>query len=467
MSAAKARVHRAHRFLVPTLLVLATLIGFVGAFAVWVNRQALNTDNWRTTSSKLLADKQVQDSLGTYMVNELFTNVDVAAALRQQLPQPVQALAAPAAAGLQQLATQVAPKLLARPAVQDAWVAANTAAHKELITIIDGGGSVVSTTGGVVTLNLHTLVDQLATNLGVQDQVNAARAKIQSSGAGAKARSLAQQKGITLPPKSGQIVIMRSNQLKTAQDIAGAVRHLAIVLPIVAVALFALAVWLARQRRRRTLRASGWCFVVIGMLLLLIRRVAGNQIVNSLVQVPSNKGAVHQVWNIGTSLLYAIAVALIAYGLAAVVAAWIGGPTRPATAMRRALAPSLRDSAGLAYATAGGAFLLIVIWGPTPAFRMVGWVLVFAALLALGVTLLRRQAALEFPDAQHGDTSRRMRESWEARRSRRDSPVPTAPAASGESAMLDELERLVSLHAHGDLSDSEFAAAKTRVTNGS
>src|SRR3954471_7152814 len=159
-----SREKRAHRFLVPTLLVLATLIGFVGAFAVWVNRQALNTDNWRTTSSKLLADKQVQDALGTYMVNELFTNVDVAAALRQQLPQPVQALAAPAAAGLQQLAIQVAPKLLARPAVQNAWVAANTAAHKSLVTIIDGGGSVVSTTGGVVTLNVHTLVDQLATN---------------------------------------------------------------------------------------------------------------------------------------------------------------------------------------------------------------------------------------------------------------------------------------------------------------
>ena len=33
-----AAARRAHRFLVPTLLVLATVIGIAGAFAVWVRR---------------------------------------------------------------------------------------------------------------------------------------------------------------------------------------------------------------------------------------------------------------------------------------------------------------------------------------------------------------------------------------------------------------------------------------------
>ena len=39
-------VKRAHRFLVPVLLVLATIIGIPGALAVWVDRQALNMSNW-------------------------------------------------------------------------------------------------------------------------------------------------------------------------------------------------------------------------------------------------------------------------------------------------------------------------------------------------------------------------------------------------------------------------------------
>ena len=71
-------------------------------------------------------------------------------------------------------------------------------------------------------------------------------------------------------------------------------KSLAIVLPALAILLFALAIWLARGRRRQALRTAGWCFVVVGVLLLLVRRVGGNEIVDSLVKVPSNEAAVHQ-----------------------------------------------------------------------------------------------------------------------------------------------------------------------------
>jgi len=149
--------------------------------------------------------------------------------------------------------------------------------------------------------------------------------------------------GVTLPPKSGQLVVMRSDQLKTSQDIASAVKGLALVLPALAIILFALAVWLARGRRRRALRSAGWCFVAAGLLLLLVRRIGGNEIVDTLVNVPANKPAVHEIWNIATSLLYAIAVALVIYGVVFALAAWLGGPTRPTRFLRRAAAPTLRD----------------------------------------------------------------------------------------------------------------------------
>ncbi|MGZ6579353.1 MAG: hypothetical protein ACXVEW_13470, partial [Solirubrobacteraceae bacterium] len=393
---------RAHRFLVPTLLVLATIVGIAATFAVWVNRQALNTSNWSSTSGKVLEDKKVQTALSAYLVHELFTNVDVSGDVQKVLPKQLQPLAGPAAAGLQQLAGTLAPKILASPQAQAAWVQANTAAHKELLKVLNGGGPVVSTKSGVVTLKLHTLVSPLASTLGVSSQVAAVQSKLQGS-TGASARAAVQQKlGITLPPANGQLVIMRSNQLKTAQDIANAVKNLAIVLPALAILLFALAVYLARGRRRRALRTTGWCFVLIGVVLLLIRRIGGDAVVNGLVKVPSNKPAVHDVWNIGTSLLHNIAVAMVVYGLVIVAAAWLAGPTRPATATRKFLAPSLRDSPALAYGAVGAVLLLVVLWGPTPAFRNVWWILVFAALLALGVTMLRRETAREFPDIEHG-----------------------------------------------------------------
>jgi len=208
---------------------------------------------------------------------------------------------------------------------------------------------------------------------------------------------------------------------------------------------------------------------VVGLLLLLVRRVGGNQIVDSLVKVPSNEAAVHQAWTIATSLLFAIAVALIIYGVVFALAAWLGGPTRSARFLRKAAAPELRESPGVAYTAAGGLLLALVIWGPTPAFRQLAWILLFAALLALGVTVLRRQTAVEFPDVQRGDAMREQRERREAARARKSAAgAPTAsPAGPAPSQAIDHLERLAALHNSGQLSDTEFATAKTRITNGS
>ena len=296
--ALRPRASRAHRVLVPVLLVLATIFGIAGAFAVWVNRQALNTSNWASTSGKILEDKQVQTALSAYMVHELFSNVDVPEICRRRCPRSCSRWRARLPPGCSSSPARLAPRVLASPQAQAAWVQANIAAHKQLLKVLNGGGPVVSTQSGVVTLNLHALVSQLAATLGVSSQVAAAQSKLQGS-TGASARAAAQQKlGITLPPSSGQLVIMRANQLKTAQDIANAVKGLAIVLPALAILLFALAVYLARGRRRRTLRTTGWCFVLIGVALLLIRRIAGDAVVDGLVKVPSNKPAVHDVWNI-------------------------------------------------------------------------------------------------------------------------------------------------------------------------
>ena len=467
---------RAHRFLVPVLLVLATIIGIPAAFAVWVNRQALNTANWASTSGQILENKQVQTTLSTYLVHELFTNVNVAGDLKAVLPQQLQPLAGPAAAGLQQLAGSAAPKVLASPQAQAAWVQANIAAHKELMKVLNGGGPVASTKAGVVTLNLHALVSQVAATLGISSQVAAVQSKLAGS-SGASAKAAAQKKlGITLPPSNGQLVILRSNQLKTAQDIANGVKNLAIVLPALALLLFALAVYLARGRRRRVLRTTGWCFVLIGVVLLLIRRVGGNAVVNGLVKVPANKPAVHDVWNIGTSLLYSLAVAMIVYGIVVVAAAWLAGSTRPATAIRRGLAPSLRERPAVAYAAAEGVLLLAVVWGPTPALRNIWWILVFAVLLALGVTMLRRQAAREFPDIEQGQAPH----DFEARRAQSRageaaSPPPAgipatvgaaaanAPSTASSTGRVEALERLAALRDSGAITNDEYQAEKTQV----
>jgi hypothetical protein len=392
-----------HRILTTAIVTVATILAFFACFAVWANRQALNTDHWTSTSSKLLENKDVQDALSVYLVNQLYASANVQERLEKALPSEVKGLSGPVAAGLRQLAGQAVPKLLATAQVQELWRQANRNAHKQLLAILNGGGNVVSTSNGEVILNLHQLVTELAGQLGLGSQVEAARAKLAEPGAAGAREGAEQQLGIKLPPESGQITILRSSQLKTAQNIAKAVKGLAILLPLLGLALYALAIYLAAGRRREMLRTVGWCFFGVGIVLLLARRIGGDQIVDSLVKVPANKPAGEAVWSIGTSLLRDISIAMVLYGLVLVAAAWLAGRTRVATTLRHASAPWMREHAVGPYLAAGVLLLLVVLWGPTPATRQWLPVLGFAALAAFGVAVLRRQTQAEFPDAPPGE----------------------------------------------------------------
>ena len=364
---------RSHRTAVPILLVVAVVAGFIAVFATWVKRQALDSQNWSNTSEKVIEDPQIQAALGTYLTTQLFSNVDVAGRLRAVLPDQAQALAGPVAGGLRNLAEQRVPKMLARPAVQNIWVKANETAHEQFIRVLDDKGTAVSTANGEVVLNTQALIEQLAREVGIGADIP------------------------TLPPKVGQLVVMRSDQLATAQDVAKATRGLSIIFTIITFGLFGLAVWLAKGWRREALRSVGWCMVVIGVLALLVRRVAGNQVVDGLVRADSVKAPVHNAWQIGTSLLYAIAIAMIIYGLVIVVAAWLAGSTRWAVALRRRLAPTLAERPAMVYGAVGFAYLVVLAWGPTPALRNFIPIVLIGILLLIGVEALRRQTAAEFP----------------------------------------------------------------------
>ncbi len=466
--ATAAEGHRTHRVLVGALFAVGLVTGLIAVFAIWVNRQVLDTNNWTNTSGQLVADPAIEQAVGAYLVDELFRTVNVANEIQGFLPSGISGLAGPAAAGLRQVADQVAPALLARPEVQSAWEQANRVAHAQFLRIINGGGSVVKTNNGTVSLDLNSIIIQLAAGLGVQSQVAAVQSKLQGS-SGASVRSAAQQKlGITLPTNVGDLVILRSNQLKTAQDIVSAIKGLAVWLTVLSIGLFVLAVWLAQGWRRVALRTTGWCFIGLGTVLVFARRVIGNRVVDSLVASQSVRPAAHDAWFIGTSLLFDIAVALIAYGIVIVLAAWLAGSTRAAVVVRRALAPELRERPTQVYIGVGFVFLLLLIWGPTEAFRQVTTIIGMIVLIVVGVQALRRQTAVEFPDAQLGDASHHLRAWVGARRHRRHQPSGVGHGNGlGDADRMTQLERAAALHERGVLTDAEFAAQKATIMNGS
>lgn len=376
----QADANRARRRTALALIFVASLLAFLSLPAIWLDRQALNTDNWTDTSSELLQDEAIRTQVANYLVEQVYANVDVQAELAAALPPRAKPLAGFAAGGLQQLAGTGVENLLGRPRPQQAWEAANRRAHTTLMRVIDGDGEVVSTTGGEVTLDLQALLTQTADRFGVGGRLED-----------------------RLPPDAGQIVILKSDQLELAQDGVNALEAAAVVLVVLALLLFGLAVFLAAGWRREALRACGFGLVAAGALALVARSVAGDYLVDSLATTDAVRPAVEATWAIGTSLLVEVATATVWYGVAIVLVAWLAGPTRLATGVRRLKAPFLREPR---YAWGGLAaiVLLLIAWGPTPATRSPLPMLFLIALLALGVEALRRQAAREFPDATIDDS---------------------------------------------------------------
>jgi hypothetical protein len=362
-----------HPRIVAALLVVATLIAFLAVFSIWVNRQALNTDNWVDTSGKLLRNDEIRAQLSNYLADELFASVDVQAELEKTFPPRLAPLAGPAAGGLHQLAPQVAERALATSQAESLWADANRSAHETLLKILNDEGSAVSTGNGEVTLDLGSLVSESGGQLGV-------------------AGKLASK----IPPDAGQLTILKSDQLSMAQDASSLVRHLPIVLTLLALLLYGLAVYMAGPRRRQALRSVGFGFIVAGVLALLLRRIGEGSVTDALARTDAVKPAVEAVWDIGTLLLVSVAVSAITFGILVVIAAWIAGPTRIATRLREEAAPYLRET-GTTYGAVAVVFLALVLWAPVVAFQKPIGMVLLAVLMVLGTEALRRQTAAEFP----------------------------------------------------------------------
>jgi hypothetical protein len=420
-----------HSRIVATLLAVGTLVAFLAIFSIWVNRQALNTDNWVHTSDKLLQNDEVKTQLSNYLANELFANVDVQAELENTFPPRLAPLAGPAAGALHQLAPKVAERTLETSQAESAWSTANRSAHETLLKILNDEGSAVSTSGGEVILDLKALLSESGGQLG---------GKLASK----------------IPPDAAQLTILKSDQLSAAQDISKLVRKLPIVLTLLALFLYGLAIYLAGPRRRQALRSVGFGFVVAGVLALLLRGIAGNTVVDALAGNEAVKPAVEAVWSIGTALLVTVAVSAITFGILVVIAAWFAGPTRIASGLRYETAPYMRERRGTTYAVVGFLFLALILWAPVVAFHKPIGLILLAVLMVLGTEALRRQTEEEFPDATVGGFMDRALE-WGPERTSVAPPVP-----AGESK-VDQIERLSALKVSGALSEEEFEAAKAEV----
>jgi len=408
---AAAPLSRKRRIVIWTLVILATVLAIVSILTTWVKRQMLDTTAFNKATTQIIQDPKVQSALASFTVNELYEKVDVAQALQQRLPKNLEPLAPPLAGALQGPATRSVTLLLQRPRIQQLFIQASTVAHEKLVNVLENKtGSGISTGNGVVTLNIHQLVVDVGTQLGLS------------------ADTLAK-----IPADTGTITLMRSDQLKAAQTGVQATRVLSAWLLVGVLVLYGLAIYLARGARRATLRNAGFGLALAGLVVLVVRGLLGNYLTDALAS-PGYQPATHRLYLIGTSILGQIGAAALLYGAIAALGAIFAGPTEPAVWLRRRLAPVLNERPGIVWAGVGFIYLLAIWWGGTHALRVWWGILLLAGLIALGVVALRRQTLTEFPTALQLEPG-------------------TAGAAQPPTG---ELARLQELHESGAISDTEF-----------
>src|SRR3954452_15816635 len=97
------------------LVVLGTVLAFLAILAIWVSRQALETDQWTKPMSELLESPAVQTAAAAYLVDQLYANVDVTGQVRSALPKRAQPLAGAAAGGPPPRAADPPPRPRAPP----------------------------------------------------------------------------------------------------------------------------------------------------------------------------------------------------------------------------------------------------------------------------------------------------------------------------------------------------------------
>ena len=339
------------------LIVIATVLAVASSLTTWVHTDALDTDAWAKTSEELLNDEQVTTAVATYLVNELYTQVDVAGELQQLLPGDLSGVAKALSGALREPVTNGVERVLESPQFAAIWVTANRIAHETFVAILrDETPPAVSTTDGTVTLDLREAVVNVGTEIG-----------------------LPQAALDRIPEGVGQITIFQSNELKNAQTYVQVLDFLSWFLFIVTVGLYALAVYLAAPRRRRALSMVGWSLVVYGVSVYTLQALGVKTGVDYYVSNNTNKDLARAIGTVATELLRQLALAGIVYGILIVGFAALLGPHRWAVTLRR-----FNPITTPARAVGGAVVLTLVVlwWSPGNAFERWYTALAVVALIA-------------------------------------------------------------------------------------
>lgn len=312
--ASEPRNKASRKTAIVALLVVASILAPLAVASIWVKNQVTSTSRYVRTVKPLASNPAIQSAVAANLTDALFTRVDVEARTKEVLPPKLKQFAAPAAAGVENYTQTLTKRFLDSDAFEKIWVEANRRAHKQLNKILTGQGHYVQTAHGDVVVDLAPVLAKFKERL--------------------DARGITVFDRVPTDSVKSRFVLISSKQLDNAQKGVRLLKAVAIGLPLLVLALYAIAIGISRRRRRTLLQAS--LGVVAGMALLGIGLAIGRSIYLDYVAGPKLPHDAATAFYDTLVHYLRLGIRVIA-GIALLVAAgaWVTGPSRAAVAIRR------------------------------------------------------------------------------------------------------------------------------------
>jgi hypothetical protein len=354
------------------LVVLASIFLVFAIMATWIRAQIIDTEGWTQTSVRLLQNEKVRAVVANDLSERVLAAANIQNLATEKLPKELRPLAPVLSTAASQVVPKAIEKALEIPAVQELWGRANHVTHEQVIKVLNGGTAALSTQGGVVSINLEVLLDRIGARLGVGSDV-----------------------GSKLPANQRKLELLRSNQLKLAQDGVKAMKGLSFILPLLVILMYVGALALAVGYRRRVLLEIGVGIIAGALLALVLRRWIDSYVVENLVKNEGVRPAAREVLDIATAGWRSRSLWLLITGVIVIFAGWLAGPMRWAVRVRQWIADPLEHHPAWFAAGAVALVLLIATLGPDRTPGQALPLLIELVLVVLGVLALRRQIVQE------------------------------------------------------------------------
>jgi uncharacterized membrane protein len=284
------------------LVVLAAIAVVFGAFAFWLQTTITDEERFVETYKDIQREEAVAAALSQDISEAFISGGNVETFVANTLPPDLEFLTVPLTDGLRTVTAEVTKEVLQSDAFAGVWQTVLRLTHEVMLKAIR--------TEGEIAIDLNEVADEV------------------SSALEERGITVFEGQDIELPT----IVLWQSDEIAAASQTLELIETLGWFLPLLALILIGLAIWVSPDRRR-TIAALGIGSAIALLVTLVVIDVTKANTVGAIEDDIARPAAV-ETWETTLRFFVQASWALIVLGLIVGFVAWVVGPSERAQRVR-------------------------------------------------------------------------------------------------------------------------------------